>query len=211
MLTDTMHDTEIIQTYYQDRLARYGDTVEALGWNAENQRRRFELLTRGWDTNASVLDVGCGRADLWVYLKTQGWTGTYQGVDVVPEMVALAQKRVGTCRVLDAATESLPACDYALASGVFNLDLGDYGFRSATLMQRILSHMWVACRRGMAFDCLDAERPDQVTGKWYADSAVVLQWVQALQPSGTITRFDQQSLHGNLIVQVSKEGGLDHA
>src|SRR3990167_10211509 len=150
MLTETMYYTEIIQTYYRYRLARYGDTVEGVGWNAVNQRRRFELLTHGWDMNASVLDVGCGRADLWVYLKSQGWTGTYQGVDVVPELVALAQWRVGTCRVLDASSAALPRCDYALASGVFNLDLGDDGFRSSQMMQRILSHMWAVCRRGMA-------------------------------------------------------------
>src|SRR3990167_7896945 len=211
MLTDITHEAEIIQTYYRDRLARYGDTVEAVGWNAVNQRRRFELLTHGWDTNASVLDVGCGRADLWVYLKNQGWTGTYQGVDVVPELVALAQKRVGTCCVMDASGEVLPSCDYALASGVFNLDLGDYGFRSATLMQRILSNMWAACWRGMAFDCLDRTRSDKVDNQWYAEASEVLQWVQALRPAGTLTRFDRQSLHGNLIVQVSKEGGLDHA
>ena len=205
MLTETMSETERIQTYYQDRLVRYGDTVEALGWNAENQRRRFELLTQGWDDRGAVLDVGCGRADLWVYLKDCGWWGTYQGVDVVPELVVLAQKRVGTCRVLDASAEVLPDCDYALASGVFNLNLGDYGFRSAQMMQRILVRMWEACRRGMAFDCLDRMRPDQVDSQWYVESATVLRWVQALMPSGTITRFDRQSLHGNLIVQVSKE------
>ena len=132
-------------------------------------------------------------------------------MDVVPEVVVLAEKRVGTCRVLDTATESLPACDYALASGVFNLDLGDYGLNAKKMMQRVLSNMWAACWRGMAFDCLDRTRSDKVDNQWYAEASEVLQWVQALRPDGMITRFDQQSLHGNLIVQVSKEGGLDHA
>lgn len=200
----TIYGTDKIRAYYRDRLTRYGDAVEAVGWNATNQRRRFELLTHGWAQSGQLLDVGCGRADLWVYLTNGGWSGLYEGVDVVPEMVALARLRTPRCRVLDASTEPLPACDYAVASGVFNLDLGDYGFASADMMYRILTNMWSACSLGMAFDCLDRRREDKIDGQWYAYPADVVGWVQALRPVGMIAQFDTESLHGNVVVQLMK-------
>ena len=41
----------------------------------------------------SVLDVGCGFADLYDHLRGRGWEGRYRGLDIVPGLLDVARRR----------------------------------------------------------------------------------------------------------------------
>lgn len=79
---------------YRCAVDQHGPRFESLLWNShETQRLRFQAITSGINlAGRSVLDAGCGRADLAVWMRDQGvhWR-RYIGVDAIPEMLAHAR------------------------------------------------------------------------------------------------------------------------
>jgi cyclopropane fatty-acyl-phospholipid synthase-like methyltransferase len=64
------------------------------GWNSRrSQYRRFAIASAdlGVRSNDSVLDIGCGNADLFWYLHNIGVDVNYKGLDIVPKMVEIAK------------------------------------------------------------------------------------------------------------------------
>ncbi|HUB24646.1 MAG TPA: class I SAM-dependent methyltransferase [Tepidisphaeraceae bacterium] len=80
---------------YIDASRRYGAGFKALLWTSpQTQAARFDALWRltGFG-NRSVLDAGCGHADLLEFLGDRGWRGQYAGVEALPELAQIAEKR----------------------------------------------------------------------------------------------------------------------
>src|SRR3990167_8119217 len=200
----TLTELDTTQTFYRSLLAAHGDTPAAVGWDASNQRRRFEVLTAGWNVQgASILDVGCGRGDLHAWLMERGFQGLYTGIDVVPEFVALANARTeGRCTVADAQTDPLPACDYLIATGVFNLDLGG-GWQNPWWWD-VLNRIWQAAGKGMAFDCLCTCRTPQDARQVYRDPTTLAN-VLFERFHCAVVRLTHNDPPGNLIVQLTKQ------
>jgi SAM-dependent methyltransferase len=153
---------------YQALLHQYGPVPQALGWgDCPRQAVRFSVL---WEEmrpfpEASVLDVGCGFADLCTFLRGKGWRGRYRGIDLVPEMVQIACQRHPSedIRVLDltAAPPEEPA-DFVYESGIFNYRLpGGDEKEHATAMLQV---MFRTATRAVVCDWLSAyvdfERPE---------------------------------------------------
>jgi len=137
----------------------YGQTPQALYWeNREVQECRFEvLLDCGVKTGDSVLDVGCGFADLYYYMQSKGLEIDYTGIDLSPDMIAAARGRAPTLNLyqgdlfdLDPAVQSY---DWVLLSGALNEPLQDEG----AYLQVMLARLYLVCRKGVAFNLLDAD------------------------------------------------------
>ena len=59
-----------------------------------------------------VLDVGCGTGELLRQIVARWSGGEYRGVDLSPEMVAIARKKLGvTAQVVQGDSERLPVSD----------------------------------------------------------------------------------------------------
>ena len=91
-------DTATIFKYHNNLTRKFekGD-VRSLGWvNAESQQLRFSILSKiaNFD-NCSVLDAGCGHADLCGYLKNIHPTCRYYGIDQIPEFILKALNDYG--------------------------------------------------------------------------------------------------------------------
>jgi SAM-dependent methyltransferase len=102
-----------------------------------------------------VADVGCGAGDFLGFLRAQGWRGTYDGFDIVPEMVEAARRkqrgRGGRFVVRDVLAEGFERrYDYVVASGTFNLRIAEH----ERFFRRMIEAMYAACRRGVAFNVL---------------------------------------------------------
>ena len=104
------------------------DSSFALGWrNKHDQQVRFEALAGIADLNGkTVMDAGCGYADLYPFLKERYPQMThYYGIEQITELVDNATIQNGhlpdttfmPCNFLHA---NLPVCDYVLASGSLN-------------------------------------------------------------------------------------------
>jgi len=81
---------------YNDRLKQYGPNAKALGWlRVSYQRQRFAELVRHIDfSNRSIIDIGCGFADLVGFLRQLGIRfRSYIGIDINPKLIEIAKSR----------------------------------------------------------------------------------------------------------------------
>lgn len=191
-------------------LREHGDSPESVGWCAANQAKRFAALTEGWDLSKSILDVGSGLAHLydWLTDHADGKAIRYRGVDLLEEYVKAANIRLGSrlTQQLDAEVDLLPECDYAVASGLFNVKLGDYGNRNQKLLSNVVANMLASARIGVSFDCLLDTHPYRIDRQFYYRYA----WLSEIFQD--IARYHKSSVNltdaglpGNMIVRISKQ------
>jgi trans-aconitate methyltransferase len=137
--------------------AHGADSPYALGWrDRHDQLVRFEALSQMADLNRrSVLDVGCGYADLYPYLKERFPDITnYCGVEQIPELVEEAIKRyqhLHDCSFIprNFLHGYLPVQDYVFASGSLN-----YGSTKPGFIFDAISRLYDTCTSGLAFNLL---------------------------------------------------------
>jgi len=153
----TGHDSLDIAAFFNRRAQRYGDSVDALDWNSRHtQETRFRVLMEiGALKGRSVLDVGCGLADFYAFLRKRGAKVRYTGVDLSKKLIDLARaKHTGLdLHVADILREDLGQYDYVFASGIFYLKTEEAGLRARYLIRR----MFESCRIGTAFNMLNLE------------------------------------------------------
>lgn len=106
-----------------------GDSAKSVGWaNYTDQILRFDIfrdfiVPRYSNFNIDILDVGCGLAELDIYLWENFISHTYTGIDVVREMidgaVKLSSKHANLIHrdLMDYTGKS----DHIFCSGAFNL------------------------------------------------------------------------------------------
>ena len=85
-----------IQELYEQRFQQFGRDVRTVGWGSiDDQILRFEVLFRELDPRGkTILDVGCGLADLIPFLEARtGGDFAYVGIDVTPSLIADASAR----------------------------------------------------------------------------------------------------------------------
>jgi SAM-dependent methyltransferase len=95
---------------YGEWVATYEDTVE----DAMDLELLERLRTVGWD-GAAVADLGCGTGRTGAWLREHGAT-SIDGVDLTPEMLAVARTRGAHDRLIEA-----DVADTGLASEAYNL------------------------------------------------------------------------------------------
>ncbi|MHB1126368.1 MAG: class I SAM-dependent methyltransferase [Bacillota bacterium] len=132
-----MADDKEIVDYYVRSYQQFGDSPLAFCWNSrESQYKRFEVLLKVDNLNGqSVLDVGCGTADLFLFLLDQKINCDYFGCDLVPEFITEARKKtpggffLGNFLSIDFNRKF----DYVLCSGMLNYLGGGYTEAFASL------------------------------------------------------------------------------
>lgn len=150
------------QSYFQDKLDRFGMTPRGVDWNSvEAQEIRFAQLARVIKAESdaapfTLLDYGSGFGSLYDFLRGMGLPVGYIGYDFVPAMVEqgrLAHAGDPNCTFttdLDEAGE----VDYAIASGIFNIRLESSETEWRQYVTGILDRMNRMARKGIAFNML---------------------------------------------------------
>lgn len=127
-MTVVSRDPSYLQPYRAAAKA-HGSGFGALLWaSPQTQAVRFEAIRRMADMNGqSVLDVGCGRADLLEYLLAEGVRpADYIGIEAVEDLAAAAEaKRLPGATILRADFVAEPArlfvgADVVVLSGSLN-------------------------------------------------------------------------------------------
>ena len=134
------------------------NTVECVGWldGHENALIRFQkIYEAGIDDNDSVLDVGCGVAHFYTYLKRdKEWNGQYLGIDPNKKAIDLIDEDINA---MHGTVEDLPdfmKYDWVIANGVFNLGLKEE--HSFWIIENMISH----ANKGIIFNMLQAPYED---------------------------------------------------
>ncbi len=174
-----------VASVYRERLRTYGPGPAALHWRSrESQERRFTgLAAIGIRDGDSVLDVGCGLADFYGWLKDRGVLVSYIGMDFTAEMVALSRETYPEARFmlsnLVEGDHGLPprGIDWVVASGIFSM----HKVEPEQNLQRVVGAMAALARRGVAFNTLSARAPHRDRWRlWHADPDRILVFCRAL-------------------------------
>lgn len=180
-----------IAAFYDGLVARFGCGPRALDWGGRaSQERRFDVLTQIDElAGHSVLDVGCGLADLFVFLESRRVRVAYTGYDIAPAVIRFARTRFPQLdlQVVDLMAEEAvaPEHDFVLASGIFNLrSIGSYGY-----LEEMVRRMFRSCRRGVAFNSLSSRSDVIDSNQFLADPARVLRICLDITPN-VVLRHD---------------------
>ncbi|MBI9034459.1 MAG: hypothetical protein JEZ03_08320 [Bacteroidales bacterium] len=118
-----------ILNYFDDKLSRFGSTPQGADWNSiDAQQIRFEQLLKivKPDDQFSLMDYGSGFGALIEYMKLKNFNfREYFGYDILDSMVQKGESLFEADKNIHFTTsvENIPAVDYAVASGVFNIRL----------------------------------------------------------------------------------------
>jgi SAM-dependent methyltransferase len=154
----SLEDSSRIFHYHRSMIAGHGaDSSFALGWrNKHDQQVRFETLANIADLNGkTVMDAGCGYADLYLFLKERYPQMThYYGIEQITELANEAILRYGhlpdtTFIPHNFLHTDMPACDYILASGSLN-----YGSSINGFIYIAIEKLYNQCSRGLGFNLL---------------------------------------------------------
>jgi SAM-dependent methyltransferase len=136
---------------------------EIVGWlSTEEQELLFSALLLFYSPNQSILDVGCGRADLFGYLNRlfSGNMIQYKGIDLNPNLINLAKDKFPEVPVenLDILNTDMGAdYDWVVGSGLFNLndhpDMVEYA-------KQVIDKMYDKAKAGVSFNLLTGFPPD---------------------------------------------------
>ena len=178
-------DTASIFKYHNNLSRKFeqGD-VRNLGWsNSTTQQLRFTMLSQLADfDNCSVLDAGCGYADLCVFLKNKYPSCRYYGIDQIPEFILKALQDYGNMKDVvlfqgDFEMASLPILDYTLASGLLS-----YKNSNPLYVFEMIQKLFVGCRLGLAFNLLSKEPENNSLLNAY-DKNMIFSFCKTLTPN----------------------------
>lgn len=169
--------------YYGAKLAAHGATPHGVDWkdqDSHSRRHKQFLRLLGDETEASVIDLGCGYGDFLRFLREHGFSGRFVGYDVAPEMIDAARQFHGEARdrFWRVGAEPDESTDFAITSGILNVK-GDVSTEDwSDYVRHIIDQLARSSRRGFAFNMLTMSsdpalrRPDL----YYADPAETLQY-----------------------------------
>lgn len=160
-----------IQTRHKVSIERHGYEPQALFWsNREIQHIRFKKLmeilpslevlsAKQW----SLLDVGCGFADLYDFLQDLDYAPNYSGLDISQDMVNAANAmhkhiEVNQGELVD-FNYSENQFDYVFLSGALNevveTELEGNAQQQGAYAKSVIFEMYRICKQGVAFNLLD--------------------------------------------------------
>lgn len=114
------------EEYFLSLYKKYGVDERALGWTKHKQLYRFGQVSSYIKNGDSVLDVGCGFADLYGYLKAKFESIEYFGIDIMNEYieVSMSKFQADNIQLCCADIHHLPwkrTWDWVVECGIFGL------------------------------------------------------------------------------------------
>ena len=171
---------------YEGRLAQFGYSAQTLGWGKPGREHvRFGVISDLAEEVAatSVLDVGCGFADLYEHLSNVGWEGEYHGIDLVPGLLDVARRRhpglaLELADICEFRRGHTGQFDLVVASGIFNWKLvaGDNDEHITNCVRRMFELSRVAVSVDFMSIYVDFQHPDA----WHTDPAWTISLARAL-------------------------------
>ena len=147
--------------FYKNSIKKFGISSRGVQWRSKDtQYTRFKVISyfvQDEIKSSSILDIGCGFGDFYLYLKSKGLLPKrYLGIDSHPMMIEICKERLDSeFMKLDILKDEVPTCDYCIASGSLNLLPKDdtFGF---------IKNSFNACKKGFVFNILKGVKENSV-------------------------------------------------
>jgi len=119
--------------FYKREFGLYGKDARSLGWSKNSQELRFETLKQMVEIpGKSLLDIGCGFADLFIYLKNANLLPSkYVGIEPFEPFYKISEQNLRddlTASVFSCDIENFSSeenFDFVVAIGICNLKIQD--------------------------------------------------------------------------------------
>lgn len=182
-----------ISNYYNKLVRKHGHSYLACDYGREeSQASKFNVLCEAITPDClSMLDIGCGFADFYFYLKNKGFELEYTGYDISPAMVEAARKRDANFKIELRNIVDSPSndkFDFVTANGIFYL----LGNDAQEMMYAIIASMYKCCNKVVAFNSLSSWATDKENSEFYADPTDVVNFCRSLTP-WVVLRHDYHS------------------
>jgi len=157
--TNARKETKLlVDVVYSKYIEKYSkNQPECVGWldGSENALiRNQKIYEAGIGDNDSVLDIGCGVAHLYEFLKMGGWNGKYLGIDPNKKAIDLIDEDINAMHGTIDGLPDFMKYDWVIANGVFNLGLKEE--HSFWIIENMISH----ANKGIIFNMLQAPYED---------------------------------------------------
>ena len=156
--------TKCILTHYEKNFGKNLSNYEILDWESKDaQYSRFSILAKYVDlNNLSLLDVGCGLADLYSFFNDASINVNYVGVDISELMIKNASSRFPNIdfRCVDIFSNEVfleNSFDVVFSSGIFNLNLGN----NVEFLSRALKKFYFLSKKHIVFNLLSEKSTDK--------------------------------------------------
>jgi len=145
--------------YQEMRLDEHGPSARGLDWKSEEaQTLLFEMIVDLIPSSGSILDVGCGLAHLFGFLRSRGFEGQYTGVDLSPRLVETARRQHPDLDIREGdMAQAVPEgemFDHVVASGIFSARLSSPPDEFESYIHHTLERMWMHARESVIFNML---------------------------------------------------------
>ena len=174
--------------FYDRQLEKHGDHPEAVRWTAVGQQRRYLAILKaaGDLTGKDILDFGCGKGDLYPFLRESGRPVGYCGIDVNANLVDLARRKHPEAEFLVHDIEEEPLdrrFDVILICGVFNLRIAGI----AGSLRSSLARLMPLCRESLHLNIPSARTAHKDVELHYEEPEKLLAFARReLSPSATL-------------------------
>jgi SAM-dependent methyltransferase len=164
---------ESIIEYYEDCLARHGDSHLGVDWpNMDDAIKRYRVMLeiiKGYGEGLTLLDFGCGASHLYRYLLESNYRPIkYYGLDASEAFCELSRKKYPSneyaCVDILKTPDKLIEYDYVVMNGVFTEKRALSFDEMFEYLKNMLRTIFPKVRCGLAFNVMsklvDWERDD---------------------------------------------------
>jgi SAM-dependent methyltransferase len=181
--------TRNFKKHYHSTFSAYGPTAKGVDWKnqASADLRSYLMLeiivNHPKNQIPSILDVGCGYGSLLEIAQRQKISLNYTGIDIVPEMIALAKKSHPSAKFLNKDIFSFSSrnrFDYVIANGLLTQKLHATDSVMEKFMFRLINKMWSFAKLGIAFNNLTSRVDFKNPENFYYDPALLIKKTEKL-------------------------------
>ena len=155
--TDKFGKSDITK-FYEDCLESRDDPAQQNGWkNHHAQHSRFTQMSHAIMQldPGSICDVGCGTGDYLAFLRSNGFSGVYVGLDLSKRMVeAASMNYVHDGKATFVTKLSSNPVDVTVASGIFNVKGMTAEEDWWHYVKSVIVDMWENSNLGISFNVL---------------------------------------------------------
>lgn len=195
-------DREEIVRRYTRRFEEFGVDVRALA-SGTDERHRLQHAVHASVGNldgTTLLDVGCGLAHYYTYLRERGIGVNYIGYDIVPAFLESNRERYPEAEFVlrDAAAEGFAhEADYVVMCEVFN---NRYEHASnVEVVQKVVREAFAVARKAVSIDLLSTYVDYQVPNAYYYSPEELFAFAKTLTPLVAL-RHDYLPFHFTLML-----------
>ncbi len=199
-MSDT--DREIIVRRYTERFERHGVDVRSLASGTEERHRlQHEVHASAGDLNGkTILDIGCGLAHYYEFLRARGTAVDYIGYDIVPAFIESNRARYPEARfeIRDAMTEGIAhEADFVVMCEVVNNRYRDAS--NLDVVKKVLTRAFDAAREAVTIDMVSTYVDYQVPEAYYFSPEEMFAFAKSLTKYVTL-RHDYVPFHFTLML-----------